>query len=317
MLIPILILIAGFALLIKSADILVEGSSSIAKKFGISGIVIGLTVVAFGTSAPELVVNILASFHGAAGIAIGNILGSNVANLLLILGVAATIRTLKVKHNTSWKEVPLMILAVIILGLMANDQIIDGSETSMISRIDGMVMLAFFVIFLYYTFGIAKVSGEDIAVKSRKMWLSSGMVIAGIAGLTIGGKLVVDNAITIAEILGVSERLIGLTIVAIGTSLPELVTAGVAAYKGKVDLAVGNIVGSNIFNIFWILGLSATINPLPYDTALNVDLLITLGASLILFSFIINSKPHRIRKWEGVGLIAMYLLYLGFLIYRG
>jgi cation:H+ antiporter len=317
MLVSLLILIAGFALLIKSADILVEGSSSIAKKFGISTIVIGLTVVAFGTSAPELVVNIISSIQGSSEIAVGNILGSNIANILLILGVAAVIRKLGVKRSTSFKEVPLLILAVIVLGLLANDQLIDHSSPSMISRIDGLVMLGFFVIFLYYTFGIARVSGEEIKVKPRKTWLSTIMVLGGIIGLTIGGKLVVDHAINIASLLNVSEALIGLTIVALGTSLPELVTAGVAAYKNQVDLAVGNVIGSNIFNIFWILGLSATIRPLPFDTNLNFDVLITLVTSLILFIFIINSKPHVIKKWEGVGLLLMYCVYIVFLIVRG
>jgi len=279
MFIPILILIAGFALLIKSAGILVDGSSSIARRYGISSIVIGLTIVAFGTSAPELVVNIISSAQGASEIAIGNILGSNIANILLILGVAAVITPLKVKKNTSRKEVPLAILAVIVLGVMANDFIIDGSGPSMLSRIDGIILLTFFIIFMYYTFGIAKVSGEETPVQSRKTWLSSIMVLGGIIGLTVGGKLVVDNAIAIATALHVSEALIGLTIVA--------------------------------------LGLSATINPLPFNTDMNFDLIFALVSSLILFIFIFNSKDQTIKRWEGIGLITIYVLYLVYLVIRG
>lgn len=319
MFINILILIAGFALLIKSADILVDGSSSLAKKFGISSIVIGLTIVAFGTSAPELVINIISSAQGATEIAIGNILGSNIANTLLILGVAAVITNLRAKKNTTWKEIPFSLLAVVILALVANDALIDGATDSVLSRIDGLVLLSFFIIFLYYTFGIAKIQEEEKtpSVKTYRNWVSALMIIGGLAGLTIGGKLVVDHAVQIASSFGVSESLIGLTIVALGSSLPELVTAAVAAYKNQVDIAIGNVIGSNIFNIFWILGLSATIRPLPFTPALNFDVIITLATTLILFAFMLGGERHILKRKHGLIFIAMYFLYIGFLIYRG
>jgi cation:H+ antiporter len=317
MIISILILIAGFALLIKSADILIEGSASLAKKLGVSAIVIGLTVVAFGTSAPELIINIVSSAQGASEIAIGNVLGSNIANILLILGIAAVICPLKVKQNTVWKEIPLSLLAVLVLAILANDILIDQAEASILSRIDGLILLAFFVIFLYYTFGIAKVQAEEVDVKSYKPWQMIIMISGGLIGLGIGGKLVVDNAVNLATIFGVSEALIGLTIVALGSSLPELVTAVVAVSKKHTDIAIGNVVGSNIFNIFWILGLSSVIKPLAFTPALNMDVLITLAITLILFAAIFIGEKNVLKKWEGITFLSLYIIYIAFLIFRG
>ena len=319
MLIALLILAAGFAVLIKSAEILINGSSALAKRMGISTIVIGLTVVAFGTSAPELIVNIFSSLQGSSEIAVGNIVGSNIANILLILGVAAIIRKMSVKRNTTWKEIPLSLLAVLVLAFLANDAIIDGAASSVLSRIDGLILLSFFIIFLYYTFGIAKLpqNGKDIKIKQMGKLKIAIFIIAGIVGLAVGGKLVVDNAIIIATFLGVSEALIGLTVIALGTSIPELVTAAVAAYKDQADIAIGNVVGSNIFNVLWILGLSAVIKPLPFTTALNIDVFIALAVTIILFFSIFIGEKHVLKRWEGLSFILLYIAYITYIIFRG
>lgn len=316
--INILLFILGFVLLIKGADWLVSGASSLASKLGISALVIGLTIVAFGTSAPELTVNLLASFNGNTDIAIGNILGSNIANILLILGVSAIIYPLAVQKSTVWREIPFALLAVIVVGFMANDVFFDGASESMLSKIDGLILMSFFTVFLYYIFSIAK-SGvsddQEIVVFSNTK--SVAMIVGGLVGLVVGGKWIVDGAILFATQLGVSEALIGLTIVAVGTSLPELATSAVAAYKKNVDIAVGNIVGSNIFNIFWILGISATISPLPFSAELGTDVWVTIGATVLLFLSLFVGKRHVVERWQGAAFIAIYVLYVLFLITRG
>lgn len=308
--------VIGFFILIKGADLLVDGASSIAHRFKISPLVIGLTIVAFGTSMPELVVNIFASISGNSEIAIGNILGSNIANILLILGISAAIYPLATKRNTVWKEIPLCLLATLVLGVMANDILIDGSGLSVLSRIDGFILIAFFIIFLYYTFGIAKVGNGDSDVQIKKYGLgkSALFILLGLAGLVLGGQWIVDGAVKIAEYFGISQSLIGLTVVAIGTSLPELATSAIAAYKKQTDIAIGNVVGSNIFNIFWILGLSSTIRPLPFNPAANVDILTTIGATLILFLLMFIGKRHVIERWQGALMVILYFIYTGFLI---
>jgi cation:H+ antiporter len=311
-----ILFVVGFVLLISGANLLVEGSASIAKKLNISSIVIGLTIVAFGTSAPELIVNIFASVQGNTEIAIGNILGSNIVNILLILGISAIIYPLATKENTVWKEIPLSLLAAILLGVMVNDTLIDGGTFSGLTRIDGIVFIAFFIIFLYYTFGISKVSGEntDLEIKEMSYMKSSLYIVGGLLGLVFGGKWIVDGAIKIAEGFNVSQSLIGLTVVAIGTSLPELATSAVAAYKKQSDIAIGNVVGSNIFNIFWILGLSAVINPLPFSKDSVIDIIMTIIASLILFLIMFLGKKHTVERWQGVIMILIYIGYVAYLI---
>ncbi len=313
-----ILFILGFFILIKGADLLVDGSASIAKKLKISNIVIGLTIVAFGTSAPELIVNIFASAQGSSDLAISNILGSNIANILLILGISAIICPVVTKRNTVLKEIPLSILAVIILGVLANDYLIDGQNFSAITRIDGIVLLSFFVIFLYYTFGIAK-AGDSLLPEEkidtfsyRKSIL---FIILGLTGLTLGGKFIVNGAIKIAELFNISESLIGLTVVAIGTSLPELAASAIAAHKKHTDIAIGNVVGSNIFNIFWILGLSAVINPLPFDISANKDILMTLAASLLLFAIMFIGKKRIIELWQGILMVLLYIAYIAYSVY--
>jgi len=307
-----LFLALGFVLLIKGADLLVEGASSLAKKLGISTLVIGLTIVAFGTSAPELIVNLFASFQGNPDIAIGNILGSNIANILLILGISAVIFPLAVKRGTVWKEIPLCLLAIVVTAFMANDALIDGGKFSGLTRIDGLVLISFFIIFLYYTFGISK-SGEGdtgVVIKERSLFKAGAMVAVGLVALTIGGKWIVDSAVNIATSLGVSQAILGLTVVAVGTSLPELATSAVAAYKKNADIAIGNIVGSNIFNVFWILGISAVISPLPFSAMLMRDVAVTIAATFLLFIFMFIGKKHILERWQGVCFILAYIIYI-------
>lgn len=320
MILTYLLFFIGFALLIKGADLLVDGASSLAKRLGISALVIGLTIVAFGTSAPELIVNILASINGNTDIAIGNILGSNSANILLILGISAVIYPLAVKKGTVWKEIPFAFLAVIVLAFMTNDAWIDNSPFSALTRIDGFILISFFIIFLYYVFGISKAESADIVEttpRTYSLWRSSLMISGGLLGLVIGGKWIVDGAVSFATSLGVSEALIGLTVVAVGTSLPELATSAVAAYKKDADIAVGNIVGSNIFNIFWILGVSAIIRPLPFSPMLASDVFVTVLATVLLFIFLFVGKRHIIERWQGVCFITLYVGYVVYLVFRG
>lgn len=312
-----LLLILGFVLLIKGADFLVDGSASLAKKYNISNIVIGLTIVAFGTSTPELIVSLIASMNGNTEIAIGNVVGSNIVNIFFILGVSATIYPLATKSNTIWKEIPMSLLAALLLWVMANDQLIDGANSSMLSRIDGIVFLAFFIIFIYYTVGIAKSDTDDspeIEIQNITPGKSFLFIVLGLAGLIIGGKWIVDGAVALAKNLGLSESLIGLTIVAVGTSLPELAASAVAAYKKQTDIAIGNVVGSNIFNIFLILGISSLIKPLPFTSGSNINVMVACLASIVLFVLLFVGKKHIIQKWQGLLMILIYVVYVGYLV---
>lgn len=312
-----LALIAGFLVLIKSADWLVDGASAIAKKLHVSELVIGLTIVALGTSAPELFVNIFASLQGNSQIAIGNILGSNIANILLILGICALIYPLRVTKGTTFKEIPLSLLAAIMVWIMASDAILDGLNFNLLTRTDGLALLGFFAIFMFYVFSIAKNqtnTGSVSSAKTMSLLKSVFFIIAGLAGLIVGGKWIVDSAVTLATAWGVSQSLIGLTIVAMGTSLPELAASAMAAYKKNADLAVGNIVGSNIFNIFWILGLSSIIKPLPFSSQNALDLGMTVFATLLLFLWMFIGKKHVLQAWQGMVFIMIYAVYIFILI---
>ena len=308
--------IIGFVFLVKGADLLVDGSASIAKKLNVPSIVIGLTIVAFGTSTPELIVNIIASAKGNTEIAIGNIIGSNIFNILFILGISAAICPLTTKKNTVWKEIPLGLLAAILLAIMANDGRIEGGSFSGLSRIDGIILIAFFIIFLYYTFGIAKATGESDGGQAKILnyTVSSAYIVIGLLGLVIGGKWIVDGAVKIAQSFGVSESLVGLTIVAAGTSLPELATSAVAAYKKQMDIAIGNVVGSNIFNIFWVLGVSSIIRPLPFSASSDIDNFMNIFASAILFAIMFIGKKHIVERWQGILMLLIYVGYVVFLV---
>jgi len=313
-----ILFILGFMLLIKGADYLVEGASSVGKRLGLSPLFIGLTIVAFGTSAPELFVNIMASLQGSDGIAVGNILGSNISNILLILGTSALIYPLAVKTNTVFKEIPLSLLAIIVLGILVNDQLINGNNFNVLSRADGLILISFFIIFLYYTVGIMRdVEAQEMPIKQYNKMKSWIMILVGSIGLVIGGKWIVDGGILIAQNFGLSEALVGLTIIAIGTSLPELATSAVAAYKQKTDIAIGNVVGSNMFNIFWVLGLSSIIRPISFSPSLNFDILIVMIVTIILLVSLYIGKRNVLQRWEGYTFIIMYISYIAFLIYRG
>jgi len=312
----LIILLAGFVPLIYGADLLVDYASALAKKLNIPNIVIGLTIVAFGTSAPELVVNVFASLEHNSAIALGNILGSNIFNIGGILAVSAIITPLAVRNSTTWIEIPLALLAGIVVFALANDKLIDGSEISSLSRIDGIVLLIFFVIFLVYNFTLIKKGGftDEVSVKDVAPWKATLLVIAGLVLLVAGGRVIVYGAIEVASRLGISERVIGLTIVSIGTSLPELATSVVAARKKNFDIAIGNVVGSNIFNIFFILGVSATIYPVSVQKGSNIDILMNILLGLIVFVFIFTGKEKWIDRKEGIVMLLIYLGYLGYLI---
>lgn len=316
MFLQILLLLIGFALLIIGAHWLVDGSSALAKKFRISDLAIGLTVVAFGTSTPELVVNLFAAGQGHSEIVFGNIIGSNNFNLFFILGVAGLITPLAVKSTTVWKEIPLSLVAILMLIFLAND--FHLHEKNLLSRIDGMILLAMFAFFLWYVFRQMKSDLEILTEwKEYSNIKTSGMIILGLGGLIAGGRLVVLNAEALAIDLGVSEKVIGLTVVAMGTSLPELVTSVVAGIKKNNDIAIGNIIGSNIFNIAFILGVSALIRPQEYNTGFNTDIMMVITGTLFLFIAMFAGKRHRLDRWEAGLLLAVYTAYTVYLISRG
>jgi cation:H+ antiporter len=319
MLIPILLLLLGFGILIKGADFLVNGASSIAKKFNISNLAIGLTVVAFGTSMPELIVSLIASFNGNADAAFGNVIGSNNFNLLFILGVCGLIYPLVVQRNTVKYEVPISLLAAGVLFVLVNDSLLWGSSENVMSRLDSFILLIFFGMFMMYVYRTMKTTsdlgdngGEQI--KTYSNWVSTGFVAAGLAGLIFGGKLVVDNAVDIAHQLNISDKLIGLTILAIGTSLPELATSAVAAYRKNTDIAIGNVIGSNIFNIFFILGITGLVNPLEFKPALNFDLYVLGGSTVVLMIFMFTLNTRKLDRWEAAMMLIGYIVYTAVLI---
>ena len=318
MVLPILYLTIGLALLIKGADLLVSGAVSIARRLQVSDLVIGLTVVAFGTSTPELFVSLLAAARGTTDIAVGNILGSNIANILLILGICALIHPLTVTKGTVWKEIPFSLLAVMVLGISVNDPLLDKASTAVISRSDGLVLLSFFAIFLYYSFAVAaEVPGLDshVPAKQHRLPVSLLLTAAGLGGLALGGRWIVEGAASVAIRLGMSEAVVGLTIVAVGTSLPELATSAVAVRKGNVEIAIGNVVGSNIFNIFLVLGISAAVKPLPFPIGGNLDIIVVVIASLLLFLFMFTGLRRSLDRWEGSIFVFIYAVYISWRVW--
>lgn len=325
LLLAIAALALGFVILVKGANWLVDGAVAIARRLHISPLIVGLTIVAFGTSAPELAVNMLASASGATQIVFGNIIGSNIANIGLILGIAALIRPIKVHSEVLVREIPLMILGSLVLLIMVADRWLD-SQPALISRSDGLIMLAFFAIFFYALIITAvrqrhdaSSGGNDKVKESQKLNTKRSvlMVLMGLAALIIGGRLVVDQAATLARLAGWSEAFIGLTIVAIGTSLPELVTSIVAARKGESDIALGNVVGSNIFNILFILGLSAVIHPIASPEMATVDVGVMIGFAILVWMFATTDKLRIIKRWHGGTLLGLFALYMVFLCIRG
>ena len=317
MLLSLFLLFVGFALTLKGADYLVKGSSSLARKFNISELVIGLTIVAFGTSAPELVVSLVSSSKGLNEVVYGNVIGSNIFNLLFILGVAGCIYPITVQRQTVWKEIPYSLAAVLVLFFLLNDEYFWGSN-NFLSRIDAFILLLFFAAFLVYIFYNLKkekvITPEN--AKTEKPAIMTLMIIGGFAGLVFGGRMVVDNATDLAKIFGVSDKLIGLTIVAAGTSLPELATSAVAAFRKNSDIAMGNVIGSNIFNIFLILAISGLVNPMPFDSVLNTDLYILMLGTAMVFAAMFSGKAKKLERWESIILSIGYGAYVIFLFYR-
>lgn len=324
MLIPILLLLVGFAILIKGADFLVNGASSAAKKYGISNLAIGLTVVAFGTSMPELIVSLISAMDGKNDASFGNVIGSNNFNLLFILGIAGLIYPLMVQRNTVKYEVPLSFLAAGILFVLVNDSLLWGASPDenpgyqgILDRFDSIILLLFFVLFIFYIYRTMRTAsdldeGEPIKLYSTPV--ATGMVILGLAMLIGGGELVVDNAIEIARGYGLSEKLIGLTILAAGTSLPELATSCVAAYRKNTDIAIGNVVGSNIFNIFFILGITGVVHPIQYNAALNTDIYVLLASTILLMVFMFTLNTRKLDRWEAFMMLLAYIAYTVFLV---
>ena len=303
----ILSLLGGLLLILLGANGLTDGAASIAKRFRIPSIVIGLTIVAFGTSAPELTVSVSSALKGSADIAIGNVVGSNIFNTLMIVGCTALFAPIVISRNTLRKEIPLCILSSIVLLICANDVFLDHSSENIINTTDGLLLLCFFIIFLGYT---------EEEIKQLPMWRSILYIIGGLVALIAGGNFFVDGASGIARNLGVSESVIGLTLVAGGTSLPELATSIVAALKKNPEIAIGNVIGSNLFNIFFVLGCSASITPLHLTGITNMDLLVLVGSSILLWIFGLFFAKRTITRIEGSILILCYIAYTTVLIYN-
>ena len=292
----------GFVLLAKGADVLVDGASAIARKLNIPEIIIGLTIVACGTSAPEAAVSISSVLHGAAGVGVGNVLGSNVANILLILGISALITNLYVQKNTAHYEIPFVVFVSVLLMYI-------GWCYGAIYRGGALILFALFLAFLVYLFGLAKKQKNDAPeIKNMSLIKMILFVVLGIAALVFGAKLTVDSAVDIAHVLNISERVIGLTIIAFGTSLPELVTCVVAAVKKRSDIVVGNIIGSNIFNVLFVLGLAGLISPIPFEHAFLLDAVWGIIAAILLWIFFVNDR--KLSRSEGLVLLILYTLYI-------
>ncbi|WP_394137773.1 calcium/sodium antiporter [Cytobacillus oceanisediminis] len=314
-----ILLIIGFALLIAGANFFVEGASKIAGFLKISPLLIGLTIVAFGTSSPEATVSILAALNGNADVALGNVIGSNIFNITLVVGITAIINPLQVESETIRKEIPFTLLASTALMIFISDRVLEDVSKDIVTRGDGLILLLIFTVFMYYLFEVARKSrtntpGEDVKT-SGSIWTKQILItLAGLAAIIFGGDLVVRSSTEIAVSLGMSETLVGLTIVAVGTSLPELVTSITAAIKKQSEIALGNIVGSNIFNILFVLGAAATITPLGVDPKIVVDITIMILLTIVLLAF---SRTHyAVGKYEGSFLAAAYIIYLIYIIMR-
>ena len=320
-------LVAGLVLILVGANILTEGASAIARRIGVSELVVGLTVVAFGTSAPELAISVLAAVGGSAPLAIGNVVGSNIFNILVIIGVTALVRPIVMERSVMTMEIPMVLLSSVVLLVLGNSGWLNGYGGNEVSRVAGIFLLVFFLLFMRYTFASARhpdFSGKDAAPSGGSgdekppmaVWKSVLSVLGGLAALVWGGDRFVEGASGIAQGLGVSEAVIGLTIVAAGTSLPELATSVVAAVKGRPGLALGNVIGSNIFNVLMVLGLSATIRPLPFGGIGNFDLGTLLVASVLFWLFGWLFRERTITRAEGAVLVAVYVGYVAVLISR-
>ena len=319
MLLNIIMIIIGFVLLIKGADFLVDGASEIAKRFHIPEIVIGLTIVAIGTSMPELVVSVTSALEGHSDLAIGNVVGSNIANMFLILGVCSIIRPLVFKKETRLFEIPFTILATILLFFLCING--TGEQINIITREEGIILLVFCILFIIYNLIMAKKGEEfdkddrilEIRTEENKkvpLWESLFGIIIGRVGLKLGGELVVNNSVEIAKILGISEKLISLTIVAFSTSLPELITSIAATRKGETDMAIGNILGSQLFNILLIIGVSAALTPINYSKSYDSNIILLIVGSIILGLFPFVGKKNEMTRGNGIVFVLTYIVYL-------
>ncbi len=317
MIINILLLLLGFGLLILGAGKLIEGSSSIARKFNLPEIVIGLTIVSLGTSAPELVINVVAASKGESAMVLGNVMGSNIFNVLLILGITSFVSKLSVKRNTTWLEIPLSLMGAVLVLVVVSDKLLDKGTINVISRIDGIVLLCLALIFLVYNLELAKKENEyqQEVIIEKPFYISILWLFAGMAGLIFGGRLIVENAVSISRILGISERVIAITVVSVGTSLPELATSIMAVRKGKVDLAIGNVIGSNIINIFFVLGISSIVNPILVADNSFLDIGVNLLAGVLLFVFLLFSKGRHLKRWNGFVFLLIYIAYILILLF--
>ncbi len=315
-------LIFGLILILSGANFLTDGASAIAKKWGVSDLVIGLTVVAFGTSAPELAISIVSAIQGNAPMAIGNVVGSNIFNVFVIIGVVAMVRPIKVERSIMVNEIPLVILSSVALLAIGCGDLLGVTGERILQRPDAILLLLFFAIFMRYTFSQATMaSAEDLSAENAAakpvmpLWKSILWVIGGLAALVYGGDRFVAGASGIASALGMSDAIIGLTIVAAGTSLPELATSVTAAIKGKPGIAVGNVIGSNIFNIFFVLGVTGCISPLPFGGITETDLVVMTLASVIFYLMCRNFGTRIIKRWEGAVLTLCYVAYITFQIF--
>jgi cation:H+ antiporter len=314
-----ILLVVGFVLLIKGADYFVEGASNIAQLLKVPPILVGLTIVAFGTSSPEATVSIIAALEGSSEVSLGNVVGSNILNITLVIGITAMINPLKVESETIRKEIPFTLLASIVLWVFISDVALQNLDTNLITRNEGIILLLFLSIFLYYIYEVARNSRSSSTVEevnNEGITWGKNLVftIAGMAAIIFGGEMVVDNATQIALTIGMSETLVGLTIVAIGTSLPELITSITAALKKKTEIALGNIVGSNIFNILFVLGISSTISPLAVDNKIFTDVVYMIILTVLLLIF--SRTKYKISKIEGAVLVVVYVGYLIYIILR-
>ena len=308
----------GIFLLIKGADFIVEGSSSMAKKLGVSNIIIGLTVVAFGTSLPELVVNLFAAFRGSSGILFGNVIGSNITNILLILGITAVITNVTVRTRTVWKEIPFALLSCFVLFALTSKVFFDGGE--FLRWNDSLVLLSLLVMFIYYIYHSTTEEKKRMPLVEKvdvSNWIITIKLFIGVVGIYFGGKWVVNGSVLMAQQLGLSEFLISATIIAIGTSLPELVVSIVAAFKKNIELAVGNIIGSNILNILWVVGITAAIKPIIIPSSIAIDIAIMFGVTFLLFVFMFIGKKYQLTRKDGITFVLFYILYILYLISRG
>lgn len=316
MLLNIILLIIGFVVLVLGADWLVDGASGLAKRLNVPDLIIGLTIVAFGTSAPELVVNLMAAIEGSSEIALTNILGSNIVNVLVILGVSAAIYPIASQRSSRRFDIPMSIAAGLAILVLGTECFGAWGSDWQLSRLDGVILLLIFGLFMYHSVKEAKRGSNQSteSFKSMAVWKALLLIVVGIGFLVVGGELIVRSAVAMAAAWGVPESVVGVTIVAIGTSLPELATSAVAAFKHNSDLALGNVIGSNIFNVFFVLGISAVIRPLPAYPNLPIDAALATGCCALVWLFVGTNRKHEIKRWQGVFLLLCYGVYLVWLL---